>query len=38
MSHDMADFLLDDLRERTEQLEKLPAPLAQIEHERAFAH
>ncbi|HUB76381.1 MAG TPA: glutamate decarboxylase [Solirubrobacteraceae bacterium] len=39
MTHDMADLLLQDLRDRTEQLLALPRPVQSVErHDAAFAH
>jgi glutamate decarboxylase len=38
MSHDMADLLLDDLRERTKWLESLDGPLPRPEETQQFAH
>ena len=38
MTHDMADLLLDHLREQTEFLESLDAPLPSERKRGAFAH
>jgi glutamate decarboxylase len=38
MSHDMADLLLDDLREKTAFLESLDGPLPRPEETQAFSH
>ena len=38
MTHEMADLLLDDLREQTEFLESLDAPLPSERKRGAFAH
>jgi hypothetical protein len=38
MTHEMADLLLDDLRNQTEFLESLKAPLPSGRQHQAFAH
>jgi glutamate decarboxylase len=38
MSHDMADMLLDDLRDRTKFFESLTAPLPRPAETQPFAH
>ena len=38
MTHEMADLLLDDLREQTDFLESLDAPLPSERKRGAFAH